>query len=121
MEPAVSSTLLSAADQARLRLTAEQREQVSPILLDEAEQLSEVRADLLATPSRRDRFFLICEARWIREEADNRIEALLQENQQDTWDDIRDHRRAALRDEFQRHATFPPFPHGTADSSSPLP
>jgi hypothetical protein len=121
MEPLVLASLLSTADQARLRLAPAQREQIVPILQDEAGQLNEVRTDLVATASRRDRFFLICEARWIREEADNRIEALLEDAQQDTWDDIRDQRRAALRDEFQRHATFPPFHHGTPDSSSPLP
>jgi hypothetical protein len=120
MDPAFLAALLSAADQARLRLVPGQREQIVPILQDEAEQLNELRADLVATPSRRDRFFLICEARWIREEADNRIEALLEHNQQDAWDDIRDQRRAALRDEFQRHATFPPFHPGASDSSSPL-
>jgi len=120
MEPAVFSALLSSADQARLQLASTQRELISPILQDEAEQLNDVRSDLMATPSRRDRFFLICEARWIREEADNRIEALLEPGQQDAWDDIRDQRRAALRDEFQRHATFPPFHPGTPDPSSGL-
>src|SRR6187551_3401176 len=104
MEPFVLSSLLSSADQARLRLAPAQQEQILPILQDEAGQLNEVRTDLVATPSRRDRFFLICEARWIREEADNRIEQLLTDAQQSVWEEIRDERRSDMRDEFQRNA-----------------
>lgn len=108
MEPVVYAPLLLPADQQfRLRLTAGQRAQLGPILHAEFEQLRELRSDLAATPSRRDRFFLICEARWIREEADNQIESLLADAQQLIWEDIRTERRAELRDSFQRHADFP--------------
>lgn len=100
---------LPADQQARLHLAPAQEEQVAPILQDEFEQLDEVRADLAATPSHRDRFFLVCEARWIREESDNRIEQLLTDAQQKIWEEIRDERRAEMRDEFQRHASMPPF------------
>jgi len=98
--------------QARLGLSPAQEETVMPILQDEFEQLHELRADLAVTPSHRDRFFLICEARWIREEADNRIEQLLTDAQQSIWEEIRDERRAEMRDEFQRHAggSHPPYP-----------
>ena len=100
------------SQQARLGLTPAQEELVMPILQDEFEQLLELRADLVATPSHRDRFFLVCEARWIREEADNRIEQLLTDAQQSIWEEIRDERRADMRDEFQRHApgSNPPHP-----------
>jgi hypothetical protein len=100
-----------AADQlARLRFTSEQERKVAPILRDEFEQLRELRADLAATSSHRDRFFLICEARWIREETDNFIERLLTDAQQRVWQDIRDERRAEMRDELQRHGSAPPHP-----------
>ena len=104
---ALTSLLLPVEHQARLALVPEQREGIAPILQDELEQLREVRSDLAATTSRRDRFFLICEARWIREEADNRIEMLLNDSQQPAWEDIRQIRRAELRDSLQRYADFP--------------
>lgn len=112
MSPAGHNLHLAASQQARLRLTPAQEELIIPILQDEFEQLHELRADLAATPSHRDRFFLVCEARWIREEADNRIEQLLPDAQQAIWDEIRNERRADMRDEFQRHAagSHPPFP-----------
>jgi hypothetical protein len=98
--------------QTRLALSPAQEELVMPILQDEFEQLLGLRADLAATPSHRDRFFLVCEARWIREEADNRIEQFLTDAQQSIWEEIRDERRAEMRDEFQRHApgSNPPHP-----------
>jgi hypothetical protein len=98
--------------QTRLGLSPAQEELVMPILQDEFEQLQELRADLAATPSHRDRFFLVCEARWIREEADNRIEQLLTDAQQSVWEEIRDERRSDMRDEFQRNAggSHPPYP-----------
>ena len=98
--------------QTRLGLSPAQEELVTPILQDEFEQLLELRADLVATPSHRDRFFLICEARWIREETDNRVEQLLTDAQQSIWEEIRDERRADMRDEFQRNASgsHPPYP-----------
>jgi len=99
--------LLPLNQQAQLALRSEQRERIAPILQDELEQLREVRTDLAATTSRRDRFFLICEARWIREEADNRIEMLLSDAQQLPWEEIRQIRRAELRDSLQRYADFP--------------
>jgi hypothetical protein len=114
MNPAGNPHLHLAADQqARLRLTPAQEEKVVPILQDEFEQLRELRTDLAATPSHRDRFFLICEARWIREEADNFIEQLLTDAQQRVWEDIRNERRAEMRDEFQRHGS------GSAPSHPP--
>lgn len=112
MNPAGYPHLHLAADQqARLQLTSEQGEKVAPILQDEFDQLRELFADLVATPSHRDRFFLICEARWIREEADNLIEQLLSDAQQLVWEEIRNERRAEMRDEFQRHGpgSSPPF------------
>ncbi|MES1167487.1 MAG: hypothetical protein ABUL68_05730 [Pseudomonadota bacterium] len=110
MNPTANIALhLPADQQARLHLAPAQEEQVAPILQDEFEQLDEVRADRAATPSHRDRFFLVCEARWIREESDNRIEQLLTDAQQKIWEEIRDERRAEMRDEFQRHASMPPF------------
>ena len=108
MEHALYPALLLPADQqARLRLTSDQRERMAPVLFEEYEQLHGLRRELSDTPSRRDRFFLICEARWIREEADNEIENFLTDAQQRIWEDIRDERRAELRDQFQRHADFP--------------
>jgi len=116
MDPAGHPHLHLPADQlARLRLTAEQETQVAPILQDEFEQLRELRSDLTSTPSHRDRFFLVCEARWIREEADNRVEQLLTDAQQRAWEDIRNERRAEMRDEFQRHAP------GSFPSNPPIP
>jgi len=105
MNPAGHPSLrLPPSQQSKLGLTSAQEELVAPILDDEFEQLHALRADLAATPSHRDRFFLICEARWIREEADNRIEQLLTDAQQVIWEEIRNERRAEMRDEFQRHA-----------------
>ncbi len=98
---------LLADQQDRLHLAPAQEEKVASILQDEFEQLAELRTDLAATPSHRDRFFLVCEARWIREEADNRIEQLLDDAQQKIWEEIRDERRSEMRDELQRHATGP--------------
>jgi len=113
MNPAGPHLYLAATQQARLRLTPAQEELILPILHDEFEQLLELRDDLLATPSHRDRFFLVCEARWIREEADNHIEQLLTDAQQSAWEEIRNERRAEMRDEFQRHGpgSNPPHPH----------
>ena len=112
MNPAGHNLHLAVSQQARLRLTPAQEELIIPILRDEFEQLRELRADLVATPSHRDRFFLICEARWIREEADNRIEQLLTDAQQAVWEAIRNERRAEMRDELQRNSpgSSPPFP-----------
>lgn len=113
MNPAGHPNLhLPASQQARLQLAPAQEERVAPILQEEFEQLRELRADLATTPSHRDRFFLVCEARWIREEADNLIEQLLTDAQQTVWEEIRQERRAEMRDEFQRHApgSNPPQP-----------
>jgi hypothetical protein len=110
MTPPLTILLLSAAHQARLQLVAEQRFRLAALLQEEFEELQELRSDFAAATTRRDRFFLACEARCIREDTDNRIDEVLTTAQRREWEEIRDDRRAELRAELQRHASGVPFP-----------
>jgi hypothetical protein len=88
--------------QRRLNLSAAQREQIRPILEDEAAKLTELRAKAQTANSRRSRRNLPGELNKIQEDAQKRIEPILTPEQTAEWKKIREERRNEFRERPRR-------------------
>ena len=90
--------------QARLQLTPEQKEQLTPILRDDLEWLRDWKVRFTNQHNRRDRRQLLRELRGHQGTVEKQIEPLLTAAQQKTWKQIRDERRAEIKQAYQERS-----------------
>ncbi|HEX4748006.1 MAG TPA: hypothetical protein VH302_00560 [Bryobacteraceae bacterium] len=79
----------------RLNLTAEQQNQVLPILSDRQQQIASIQADNSLSPTDRH-----TKVRAIREDSDTKIRAVLNDNQKQAYDQMLRQQRERMQ---QRH------------------
>lgn len=77
----------------RLNLTADQQNQILPILTARSDQMQSIRADSSLSPQ--DRY---AKMRAVREEGDSKIRALLTDSQKQTYDQRQQHMRERAKD-----------------------
>ena len=85
--------------QQRLKLTDEQRQQIRPILEEEAAKAKDIRAAHQGDTSRRSRRAMLRALREVQQSAQKRISPILTKDQQSEWKKIREERRAEFRDQ----------------------
>ena len=90
----------------RLHLSEDQREQIRPIIEQEAKNVKEIRSKYEGETSRRSRLKMFGELRGVQQDAIKRIDPLLSKEQRVEWEKIRmerlDARQDARRDKFKR-------------------
>ncbi|MEI9814081.1 MAG: hypothetical protein WDO18_16200 [Acidobacteriota bacterium] len=87
--------------QQRLQLTEDQRNQIRPILQDEAAKLRGIRDKYAGQDSRRSRLRLARELQGVQKDIDKKIKPILTKQQHEEWTKIREERRQQVRERKQ--------------------
>ncbi len=87
----------------RLHLTDPQKEQIRPILQEQAEKLRDVRAKYQNDTSRSARRNELKELRSLQQATQKRIDPILTPEQRKEWDKIREERRDRARENFRKN------------------
>jgi Spy/CpxP family protein refolding chaperone len=82
----------------RLNLTADQQNQILPILSDRQQQIAGIQADNSLSPQDRH-----AKMRAIREDSDAKIRALLNDNQKQTYDQMLQQQRERMQQRHDQH------------------
>lgn len=99
----------------RLDLTAEQQARLKPIVQEHVAQMKALRAKYPAEPSREQKREMFHEARAMRDDYDTKVRAVLTDEQQKKWQEMRQEGRERMRHEMRnRHgdAAAPEQPTG---------
>jgi protein CpxP len=99
----------------RLDLTADQQARLKPVVQEHVAQMKALRAKYPAEPSREQKRELFQEVRAMRDDYDTKVRAVLTEEQQKKWQEMRQEGRERMRHEMKhRHddASAPEQPTG---------
>jgi periplasmic protein CpxP/Spy len=84
----------------RLNLTADQQNQILPILTDRQQQMAALRADNSLSPKDQH-----AKMRAIREDSDAKIRGLLDDNQKQAYDQMLQHQRERMKQHREQRET----------------
>lgn len=82
----------------RLKLSDEQKSQIKPILTDQMQQMQNIRQDTSLQPEDRR-----TKMRSVREDATNKIKAVLNDDQKKKYDDMQQQMRDRMQQRRQEH------------------
>lgn len=95
----------------RLDLTAEQRGQLDPVVREHVAQVQAVRAKYPADASREQKREMFREVRALHDGYDAKVRAVLTDEQEKKWEEMRQEHRERMRDHARhRHADAPEQP-----------
>ena len=94
----------------RLDLTADQQTRLKPIVQEHGAQMKALRAKYPAEPSREQKREMFHEARAMRDDYDTKVRAVLTDEQQKKWQEMRQEGRERMRHEMK---------HGRDDAAPP--
>ncbi len=84
----------------RLNLTADQQNQILPILTERQQQMQSILND--SSLSAKDRH---AKMRTVREDSETKIKAVLTDSQKQTWDQMQQQRREHMQQQREKHST----------------
>lgn len=82
----------------RLNLTADQQNQILPILTDQQTQMKSIFSD--SSLSQQDRH---AKMQTVRQDTDAKIKAVLTDSQKQTWDQMQQQRKERMEERMQQH------------------